>query len=316
MLAIPSGHLVPSGSGHASASSVLARPVVEARSRTGFGVIGLGPLGPLLDTCTVRADEWDVDAYLDGSDFQVGEGEGLLDLLRPQPGERIVDIGCGDGRLTAAIAATGARVVGLDPSLAMVSTACRRGQAVVVGRAEALPFADNSLGAVFSNAALHWSRDHRRCLEEMARVLGPSGRLVVRVGGPGNQWRVFSEAERLFAEAPYVQHRPPGFAAPLRMADPPAWMAHLVDLGFQVERFDVEATGPGWETVDEIVAWFRPIARPYTSLLPNELREPFVAEVVRRAAPMIDPHRCFVRLVITARVGDGGRRAHPDGGIS
>lgn len=269
----------------------------------------------MLDTWTVRADEWDVDAYLDGSDFQVGEGEVLLELLRPRPGERIVDIGCGDGRLTSAIKATGARVVGLDASQAMVSRARRRGQAVVAGRAEQLPFADRSLDAVFSNAALHWSLDHRRCLEEIARVLGPAGRLVIRVGGPGNQWKLFSEAERLFGEEPYLEHRPPGFVVPLRMADPPTWMAHLVDLGLRPARFDVEETGPGWQSQTEMETWFRPIARPYTTLLPPRLRERFVSEVVRRTTSVIDPHRCFVRLVVTARkrAGDGDSRRGGDG---
>lgn len=262
----------------------------------------------------MRTGEWDVDAYLDGSDFQVGEGRELIDVLRPRARERIVDVGCGDGRLTAAIAAAGARVVGLDPSLAMVSVARSRGHPVVAGRAEALPFADGSVDAVFSNAALHWSRDHRRCLQEMARVLGSTGRLLVRVGGPGNQWEVFSEAERLLGEEPYAPHRPPGFVAPLRMADPPTWMAHLVDLGLHIVRFEVQAAGPGWESAEEMLTWFRPIARPYTALLPPRLREPFAEEVVRRTAPRIDPHRCFVRLFVVARKGGG--RSHPAEGTS
>jgi SAM-dependent methyltransferase len=111
---------------------------------------------------------------------------GVLEWLAAQPGERILDLGCGDGQLTARLAATGAQVIGVDASEAMVSAARSRGVVADVASAEKLPYAGASFDAVFSNAALHWVRDHDAMMSEVHRVLKPGGRFVAEMGGQGN----------------------------------------------------------------------------------------------------------------------------------
>ncbi len=243
---------------------------------------------------------WDAAAYEEGSSLQTGEGYQLVRELGEVAGRSVVDIGCGDGRLMLALEEAGARVLGVDPSSSMVRRARARGLAAVVGRAEALPLADGAWGMAFSNAALHWCLDHDVVMRELVRVLAPGGELRLRLGGPGNQWGTFVEAERLFNQAPFAMHRPAGFRAPLRMADPTDWFVGLTEHGMVVNRVAVESVDPRWSDPDAMARWFSPIAHVYTDLLPRDLRPAFVDEVVGRTWARNPSARTFVRVAIEA----------------
>jgi SAM-dependent methyltransferase len=129
---------------------------------------------------------WDPDAYGRDGAFVHGLAGGVLEWLAAQPGERILDLGCGDGQLTARLLKAGADVVGVDASASMVAAARARGIAADEASAERLPYADASFDAVFSNAALHWVRDQDAMMKEVHRVLKPGGRFVAEMGGHGN----------------------------------------------------------------------------------------------------------------------------------
>jgi trans-aconitate methyltransferase len=128
---------------------------------------------------------WNPTTYEANGAFVPTLGAGVLEWLAPQPGERILDLGCGDGQLTAKIAAAGATVVGVDASPAMIEGAKSRGIDARVCNAEALPF-DHEFDAVFSNAALHWVRNQDAMLAGVKRALKPGGRFVAEMGGHGN----------------------------------------------------------------------------------------------------------------------------------
>jgi trans-aconitate methyltransferase len=133
----------------------------------------------------MSAQQWNAQEYAQHGRFVADLAGDVLALLRPLAGERILDLGCGDGVPTAAIAASGASVLGVDSSPAMVKAAQARGVKAQVVSAEALPF-DGEFDAVFSNAALHWMRDQDAVLRGVARALRPGGRFVAEMGGHGN----------------------------------------------------------------------------------------------------------------------------------
>ncbi len=131
--------------------------------------------------------QWDADLYKNKHKFVFQYGENVLKLLDPQPGERILDVGCGTGDLTKSIAQAGARPLGIDNSAAMIETASARFPGVEFKLADAADFQfEEAFDAIFSNAALHWVRDMEGAVICMARALRHGGRFVVEMGGKGN----------------------------------------------------------------------------------------------------------------------------------
>jgi SAM-dependent methyltransferase len=128
---------------------------------------------------------WDPQTYAKHGRFVSDLGSGVVELLAPRAGERILDLGCGDGALTEKLVAAGAEVVAVDASAEQVAGARARGLDARVARAEGLPFAAE-FDAVFSNAALHWMREADAVLASVHRALRPGGRFVAEMGGAGN----------------------------------------------------------------------------------------------------------------------------------
>jgi trans-aconitate methyltransferase len=126
---------------------------------------------------------------------------GLLDLLEAKPDERILDVGCGTGHLTAKIAATGAHVVGIDASSNMVQQARENYSSLQfeVMDAREILF-DEPFDAVFSNATLHWIKEPSRVAAGIAKALRPSGRFVAEFGGKGNVNRLVAAVEEAWRE--------------------------------------------------------------------------------------------------------------------
>jgi SAM-dependent methyltransferase len=137
------------------------------------------------------ASRWSPADYAANAAFVPALGDAALAVLDPRPGEFILDVGCGDGALTAKIAAAGARVIGLDSSEAMVEAARARGVDAFVADAEALDLEGQAerfgqFDAAFSNAALHWMLDPDAVASGIFGVLRPGGRFAGEMGGAGN----------------------------------------------------------------------------------------------------------------------------------
>jgi len=144
---------------------------------------------------------WDPRLYEESFGIITRLGVGLLDLLAPQEGEHILDLGCGIGDLAAQIASSGAHVIGIDSSEAMIRRARELHPSVhfEVGRAEALSSA-TPLDAVFSNAALHWMMPPEAVAGSVFRALRPGGRFVAEMGGRGNIAAIMGAASQALAE--------------------------------------------------------------------------------------------------------------------
>ncbi len=131
--------------------------------------------------------DWDSELYDRKHAFVWKYGESLLDLLAPNPGERVLDLGCGTGHLTAKIAAVGATALGLDSSPAMIEQARQTYPQLHFELADARSFTvSEPCDAVFSNAVLHWIKEPAQVIAAVHRALRPGGRFVAEFGGRGN----------------------------------------------------------------------------------------------------------------------------------
>ena len=128
---------------------------------------------------------WDAADYARVGGFVAELGEAALDLLDPQPGEHVLDIGCGDGALSQKIVERGATVVGIDNSLSMVAAAKTRGLDARLMDAAQLKFGE-AFDAAFSNATLHWVLDKERAARAIWFALKNGGRFAGEMGGEGN----------------------------------------------------------------------------------------------------------------------------------
>ena len=130
---------------------------------------------------------WDADLYDSKHAFVSEYGLELVEMLAPRPGERIVDLGCGTGRLAGEISKAGAQAVGVDIDPSMIERARAAYPDVEFVVADAARFTcGEPFDAVFSNAAIHWVKDTHGVMATLGEVLKPGGRLVVELGGKGN----------------------------------------------------------------------------------------------------------------------------------
>jgi SAM-dependent methyltransferase len=127
---------------------------------------------------------WDPERYARNARFVSDLGAPVVELLAARAGERILDLGCGDGALTAKLAAMGCQVIAVDASAAQIEAARKLGLEAHVIDAENLPF-DREFDAVFSNAALHWMRNPDKVIAGVHRALKSTGRFVAEMGGYG-----------------------------------------------------------------------------------------------------------------------------------
>ena len=140
--------------------------------------------------------KWDAALYDAKHGFVSAKAKDLLEQLAPQPGERILDLGCGTGTLSSQIAASGAEVTGVDRSPEMIDEARKKFPQLrfEICDARSLPFSAE-FDAVFSNAALHWIPEAESVIEGASRALKPKGRFIAEFGGKGNVRTVVASLE-------------------------------------------------------------------------------------------------------------------------
>lgn len=138
-------------------------------------------------------NSWNADLYERRHAFVYEQAADLLELLQPRAGETVLDLGCGTGQLTAKIAESGARIIGIDASPEMIEQARKNYPLIEFQVADVRRFeSDERFDAVFSNAVLHWIHPPEQAIRRMSAVLRPGGRLVIEFGGRGNVQRIRS----------------------------------------------------------------------------------------------------------------------------
>ncbi len=154
------------------------------------------------------AHRWNAKAYDRDNSFVWKYGAEVIALLDPASGERILDIGCGTGHLTAQIAERGAEVTGIDLSAEMIEQARRLYPNIRFEIADGTSFSfDEEFDAVFSNAAIHWMKDQHALAASVNRALKPGGRFVAEFGGKGNLSRFHGAVRETLAGRGYDAER-------------------------------------------------------------------------------------------------------------
>ncbi|MGC9222772.1 MAG: class I SAM-dependent methyltransferase [Terracidiphilus sp.] len=225
---------------------------------------------------------WNPETYSRDAAFVPQLGSGVFEWLSPKAGERILDLGCGDGQLTQRIAAAEATVTGIDTSPTMVSAARARGIVIEQGSAESLPFADHSFDAVFSNAALHWMHDQDAMLAEVRRVLRPGGRFVAEMGGHGNIAAIRVAFAAVLTHLGFADLGERGNYYPTSAA----YMRRLTAHGFTVARM-IHFPRPTPLGTGGMAAWLNTFCRGALDALPEDLRETAVAKTVALLEPAL-----------------------------
>ena len=226
---------------------------------------------------------WDPQAYEQNGAFVHRLAGEALEWLAPRPGQRILDLGCGDGQLTRRIAAAGASVVGVDASPEMLAAARANGIAAEQGNAEALPFPDHAFDAVFSNAALHWVRNQNAMLAQVHRVLMPGGRFAAEMGGHGN-----IAAIRVAFQAVLARHGFAHLSGDTNFYPTPEEYTRLLQgQSFRVDRIGLFPRPTPLPAADGMAGWLRTFRRGLLQELPEPVRSTVVDETVALLAPAL-----------------------------
>ena len=223
-----------------------------------------------------RTTSWNPDIYSKNARFVSDLGEPLLHSLDPRPGERILDLGCGDGALTEKIAAAGSTVFGVDSSRPFLEAAHARGLKVALMDGEQLAFKQR-FDAVFSNAALHWMKRPELVVKGVANCAKQGGRFVAEFGGKGN-------VETIRAALHAALRRrgiDPWSVDPWYYPSPEEYSELLARFGFAADY--IELIPRPTKLPGDILDWLKVFAQPFTNAVPES--EKFLDEVRRALEP-------------------------------
>ena len=246
---------------------------------------------------------WNPSSYATNAGFVPALGQPVLDLLQPKPGERILDLGCGDGVLTQKLAEMRVEVVGVDSSPEMVAAARKHGLDARLTDATALKFT-NEFDAVFSNAVLHWVKDDPdAAIASAYRALRSPGRFVGELGGHGcvaavNLALMVGLEKRGIKNAAAV--------CPWYFPTVDDYTARLERAGFVAES--VQLIPRPTPLATGMRGWLETFANPFCAVLPEEERGNFLDETTKMLRPVLCDEQGrwtadYMRLRFVARKG-------------
>jgi trans-aconitate methyltransferase len=223
---------------------------------------------------------WSAERYAETAHFVPALGAPVLELLAPSPGERILDLGCGNGVLTEKIIAAGATVVAVDAGPDMIAAAQARGIDARVMDGQKLSFA-GEFDAVFSNAALHWMQDQPAVLAGVHRALKPLGRFVAEMGGHNNTAAVIVALSAVLARRGLDAHS----LNPWYFPSADAYRNKLEGAGFAIEEIAIVPRPTTLPT--GIESWLDTFAEDFFHPMAREERLHARAEVADLLRPVL-----------------------------
>ncbi len=253
---------------------------------------------------------WDAHSY---EKYSSPQHQWALDLIRTLTfagDERVLDIGCGDGKISAELAAQVPRgsVLGIDTAQAMIQFAQDKfppsrfpNLRFQHGDATSLPFC-HEFDCVVSFAALHWVQDQRAVLEGISRALQPTGRAILQFGGKGNCETLIAATGELMARARWRRYFA-GFTSPWVFCDIIPYCNLISDVGLSAKRVQLVPKDMVFEGKEALKGWISTVWLPYLGRLPEAQREAFVEELaglylVRHPRDDVGIHVPVVRLEV------------------
>jgi len=236
---------------------------------------------------TVTMSQWNPNDYHQHSSQQQKWARDILDRLALAGHEQILDIGCGDGKITAEVAryVPNGFVVGLDSSAEMIEFARQSFPADTLprlrfeqGDAQQLEFVEQ-FDWVISFACLHWILDHRPVLAGIHRALRPGGRLLLQFGGQGNAAEMVQVMSEVVARPKWAGYFV-GFAFPWRFYGPEDYRPLLQEAGLTATRLELVPKDMTHEGPQGLEGWLRTTWMPYWHRVPAELQQQFLDDIV------------------------------------
>ena len=238
---------------------------------------------------TNKGYNWNAQDYAKNSQNQFQWAKELIPKLKLHGTESLLDIGCGDGKITAELARClpGGWAVGVDSSEKMINLAQISfpqknypNLTFQVMDARKLIF-DRQFNVIFSNAALHWIVDQKAVLAGVQRSLKPGGRLLFQMAGKGNAKDVLDIIHELADVEPWIRYFH-NMAFPYGFYDTEEYRAFLQQAGLVAKRVELFPKDMKFCGAEGLAGWVRTTWLPFTDKLPAELKQKFVEEIVNR----------------------------------
>ena len=232
---------------------------------------------------------WNPQDYARNSSCQEILARELLALADIRQDDVVLDVGCGDGRTTAAIAATAAsgRAVGVDLSADMIAHAskqhCASHSNLTFQQADAAHLSfESQFSLVFSSATLHWVPDQRAVVQGIARALVDGGRVIAQMGGsPGNGTEVAVAFDEVAATSRWRGLLRP-FVNAYYFREPADYAGWLGEAGMEIQECRLIPKVITYSGREAFTGWLRTAWHPYASRAEPELREAFIGDAVAR----------------------------------
>jgi trans-aconitate methyltransferase len=252
----------------------------------------------------MNTNKWNARDYADNSSAQTTWANELIEKLSLQGNEHLLDLGCGDGRITNSIAEkiTNGQAVGIDRSEEMINLA--KGEF----NRENLSFhcmdvtslsLQKIFDVVFSNAALHWVKDHCTVLRQLKKILHSRSKLLLQMGGHGNAADILAVLEQLMQSKQWAEYFT-SFEFPYRFCTVRDYEQWLPEAGYRAERIELIPKDMIHDSWEQLKGWLRTTWFPYTDRLPAKEKENFLNSVIDRYCelyPVDKEGRTLVKMV-------------------
>ena len=230
---------------------------------------------------------WNAQDYAKNSQNQFQWAQELIPKLKLKGNESLLDIGCGDGKITAELARClpKGKVVGIDSSEKMIELAKtafpqKEYPNLLFQAMDARKLTFHSeFDRVFSNAALHWIIDQKAVLEGVQRSLKPCGRLLFQMAGKGNAKDILKIIDELMAIQPWKQYFS-NMTFPYGFYGKEEYRTFLEQAGFLVERVELFPKEMKFKDTEGLAGWVRTTWLPFTDKLPANLKPKFIKLIV------------------------------------